>query len=560
MKNFKVRTKFMVVFGVILCYLIMVIFSVYSTVAALQGGYTNFYEQIFAKAHPMSEMLSNTYKLSTYSAYALQTDASTESGLEYLNNNIASIDEAFNHFKNGLTTWESKFSSDENITKIKGYSASLETAVPNFETALRSGVPGQAQEVYFTQVMPIIDELIVVLEELDTTLNAESVNQYETDRVNLIANTRFTLVVLLFAIGVVMICAPYLIFLFEKPIRLIHDNVERMGKGDFSGSVGYTSKDELGQLATTLDEVSKRTYNIIEDLRLNIEHMANGNYVIETNADYIGQFKEIKDSFDVISASMSQTVGAMSTAASEVNRGASHVSDASQNLAQGSTEQASAVEELNGTVNDIYNKSLENTDNANTVASGVKKAGQAISDSNMKMKTLVDAMEDMTNKSNEISKIVKTIEDIAFQTNILALNAAVEAARAGTAGKGFAVVADEVRNLATKSSDAASETTKLIGETIEAINNGSKIANDTADDLENVTKQTSAMAENVAHIAEASDAQGVAIAQVKQGIEQISVVVNTNSATSEETAAASEELSAQAIKLDELIGKFKVVD
>ncbi|MEG2088308.1 MAG: methyl-accepting chemotaxis protein, partial [Angelakisella sp.] len=261
-------------------------------------------------------------------------------------------------------------------------------------------------------------------------------------------------------------------------------------------------------------------------------------------------------SIQQINSSLGSTLSQINNAAEQVASGSGQVASGAQALSQGATEQASSVEELSATITEIagqVRQNAENTKNANEQAAIVK--GE-IENGDKQMRALAAAMQDINNSSGEIAKIIKTIEDIAFQTNILALNAAVEAARAGAAGKGFAVVADEVRNLASKSSEAAKNTTVLISHSIEAVGNGTRMADSTAGALDRITTGAAKISALVAQIAAASGEQAVSIAQVNEGVSQISDVVQNNSATAEESAAASEELSGQAGMMKELISKF----
>lgn len=228
------------------------------------------------------------------------------------------------------------------------------------------------------------------------------------------------------------------------------------------------------------------------------------------------------------------------------------------NLSQGTTEQASSVEELSASMVEIADQANLAADHAQSARTQSKQSEQEVSRGNDKLKDLIGAIDNINNKSNEIGKIVKTIDDIAFQTNILALNAAVEAARAGAAGKGFAVVADEVRNLAGKSAEAVQTTTEMIRETVEAIAVGSELAGSTVEAMEAIVTGTAKVTELVEAIAQASSAQAVAIGQVNTGVEQISSVVQSNSATSEESAATAEELSGQAQMLNQQLGRFQL--
>ncbi len=263
-------------------------------------------------------------------------------------------------------------------------------------------------------------------------------------------------------------------------------------------------------------------------------------------------------SFRGIAEKLNDTMMQISQSASQVASGSEQVSNGAQALSQGATQQASSVEELAATINEISDKVNQNADSARQAN---KKAGSVSAEmnvSNEKMQQMIEAMGDITNCSNEIGKIIKTIEDIAFQTNILALNAAVEAARAGSAGKGFAVVADEVRNLASKSAEASQNTSALIENSLKAVENGTHIADETARSLLQAVNDVSEMTAIIGQISEASSLQADSIAQITMGIDQISSVVQTNSATAQESAAASEELSSQSQLMKSLVGRFKL--
>ena len=288
--------------------------------------------------------------------------------------------------------------------------------------------------------------------------------------------------------------------------------------------------------------------------------MGKGNFDVRTKDEniYVGALSSILASVRAINSSLSDALVQIDQSAEQVTAGAEQVSTGAQALAQGATEQASAVQELAATINDISTNSKQTAASAEEARASVGEAGAQVSASNEYVKQLNVAMSNISTSSEEIGKIIATIENIAFQTNILALNAAVEAARAGTAGKGFAVVADEVRNLASKSDEAAKATKDLIENSITAVHEGVGVVGKVTESLERTTVLTSSVVTMMERVAEAVENQTTAIAQVTEGIDQISAVVQTNSATSEECAAASEELSSQANIMHQLMAEFRI--
>ena len=347
----------------------------------------------------------------------------------------------------------------------------------------------------------------------------------------------------------------------STPIIEMADVAKKMAEGDLSVQTSVSSKDnEIGQLGAAFSETIVSLKNYINDITVSLAKMAQGDLRIAYSVDYKGDFIELQKAIHSIDFSLNDALSQINLASEQVLTGSQQVSNSAQTLAQGATEQASSIEELSATITEISSHVKENAEHATAASVNVNDARSGIEISNRNMSEMVAAMSQINDSSSKIGKIIKTIEDIAFQTNILALNAAVEAARAGAAGKGFAVVADEVRNLASTSAEAAKNTTALIENSMSQVEKGTIIADKTAKSLLQVVESVKAVSNTVDQISQASIQQSNAIGQVTLGINQISSVVQTNSATAEESAAASEELSGQAQMLKGLVKKFKLRD
>lgn len=357
---------------------------------------------------------------------------------------------------------------------------------------------------------------------------------------------------------VTVIVMKKIIYAITRPVAELNDVAKNISSGTLKNEISHESGDELGSLAESFRFTCDGLDKLVSDLTRLMDEMAKGNFDIKTQAEknYIGDFKPLLLSIRAMNTNLSDTLSKINEAADQVAGSSEQMSSAAQGLSQGATEQASSVEELAATINDISVHVSETASNARTAREQVENAGRELQQSNESMSHMIQAMQDISHKSSEIGKIIKTIEDIAFQTNILALNAAVEAARAGEAGKGFAVVADEVRNLASKSAEAAKNTTILIEGSIQAVEEGTRIADETAAALAATVESTGNAVDTVVKISQAAEQQAQSIAEVTQGVDQISSVVQTNSATAEESAAASEELASQSQILKGLVSKF----
>nr|WP_325182284.1 methyl-accepting chemotaxis protein [uncultured Oscillibacter sp.] len=372
----------------------------------------------------------------------------------------------------------------------------------------------------------------------------------------------------LVSLAVIVVCIFFLTAYLKKTVSVPLAEITRVASRLEQGNLGlggseeegitFRSNDEVGRLALIFERTIRRLRSYIGEIASILDSIASGDLTASARQEYVGDFMSIKVSLDSIQSKLNKTMSQIRESAEQVSAGAEQVSNTAQALAQGATEQASSVEELSATISDISGNAQRTAQATGEAGRFVEQAGGQLGVSMEYVKQLNVAMGKISSSSEEISKIIAAIENIAFQTNILALNAAVEAARAGTAGKGFAVVADEVRNLANRSDEAAKATKDLIESSIAAVAEGSHVVNEVTQSLDRTSVSAGGVTSQMSIVVEAVEKQTAAICQVTEGIDQISSVVQTNSATSEESAAASQELSSQASLLKSLVAAFRL--
>ena len=554
--------KFLASFGVIL--LLLIAFGVYSIfiVDSLGKVVDTYSDKSIPLVSKMWELRRNVLSTQRYVLETIATD-----NIQAYNQIEASLTEERKQVDkaiNDLIAIEPSYKSQlEEIRKLLADAGVYRQQILDEVGTFAEGSSARAYEIYVNSFSPnfnkATDAILALQDQIDNEIELQQTQALKTERNSLI----ITIILLVGVVVIVVIITGVLTKAIVNPITEIKLAMENMEKGKLSqANISYDSKDELGDVSRSASQMIAHLRFVIEDLSNSLQAVAGGDFTTKSKNEsaYVGDYSSLVESTNKITINLNQTLSKINLAADQVSSGAEQVSGGAQALSQGATEQASSVQELSATLADISNQVNQNAQNAVQARHEAEQANQEVQSSNQQMSNVIAAMNNISGKSNEIGKIIKAIEDIAFQTNILALNAAVEAARAGTAGKGFAVVANEVRNLAQKSSEAASNTTVLIEETIQAVNDGVTIVNETADTMQNVVHDVGRAVKLIDQIANASEDQAVAVTQVTTGIEQISSVVQTNSATAEESAAASEELSSQAALMKELVCVFRLTN
>ena len=553
MKNLKIRTKLLVTFMIII---IMFCVTVVTSIDGLNENadkYSEFYNieyQITNKVMGMRRGLQIIVK--DLSFITIEDEA--EKSQEYLDD----MQKELNLLQENGNWLFANFTGDS--TLLDSFAANITEAVELQEEVIAMSKEDmtQAQLMLLDEYQPLVEEAVNNLIAISAVAEQSADDNY-TSTVEM--QERLVVIQLGLAGGaliITLILSTYLTSSITGPLRQLEKSAEKIVGGEFDINVTYKSKDEMGRLADAFRNMTVILEAVIMDASRLLSEMADGNFDVRTQAEqhYVGGFQGLLSSIRKLNRDLSSTLGQINYSADQVASGSDQVSGGAQALAQGATEQASAVEQLAATITNISHQVKETAENASEARQQSNTAGDEMDKCNVLMHDMMEAMEEITHKSNEIGKIIKTIEDIAFQTNILALNAAVEASRAGSAGRGFAVVADEVRNLASKSSDASKDTAELIESSIKAVQRGTQLANSTAQSLVKAVDDVRTAATNVEKIADAAEKQAEAVGQVTLGVSQISDVVQTNSATAEQSAAASSELSNQADTLKSLVAKF----
>ncbi len=559
MKNLTINMKLIAGFGIVLILMIL-------TVGAAMLSIGQIVQQVDLYARYTVPNINSTWSirrdLVSVERYMLQammadTNGEKEAFLNNAANDSARVGESLNAF--------ARNQRDRNLEiKIAEAASQLEKT-----TSVRQQIAtllgndnetdgAQALKLFEEQYIPEFDKLAeMVIQFSDNEVQQAGVQMEDAARTQTVAWIILIAVALVsFAVTIIVVYAIRKSIL--SPVKEIERVYTEIAKGNMNVNVNCDSRDELGNMARLIRQTNELQSSILGDVVKNFTKISQGDLRIKVEIDYPGDFAALKKATEETAAALNHTLMTINTAAGQVSAGASQVASGAQSLATGSTEQASSVEELSVSITKIAEQASKNSVNVKTATQYVEQVSAGVFAGNEHMEQLTKAMANIGASSNQIANITKVIEDIAFQTNILALNAAIEAARAGNAGKGFAVVADEVRSLAAKSAEAAKKTAELIQHSTATVAEGSQITEQTAKILHDVSEKAKEVNANIIQIDHASSDQAIAIEQVKQGLNQVSAVVQTNAATAEENSATSEEMSAQASTLREEVLRFKL--
>lgn len=495
-----------------------------------------------AAARNIREMALNedTSSYDNYEQTVKRLLSEVDSELQILKKTEVLSDENYEEYSSALSDWGEI-----------GYSIMEE---------IKNGNDENATDAILNDCTPALNKVVEIAIKLDELTDEASSETVRNIVVCTVAGFVVIIVCLIRAFTLTRKTSKRVLETILEPLHAIEDVATELTEGNLHSTLEYHSDDEIGRLAHSMRKSIRILGTYVDDIDRSMKLFSEGNFDVHPEVEWRGDFVGILNSFVAFQASMAGTIKGIQNVSNEVSGAAEQVASSSNDLADGATNQAAVVEELTATITGVSEQVEKNSHSAKEISVKVDELGDAISESNGKMHEMVDSMHEISEASKEIDKIITTINEIASQTNLLALNASIEAARAGEAGKGFAVVANQVNVLADQSAQAAKESAALIETSVKAVEKGMVIAGQTAAQLEEVAENSKVITTEVTNIAETLETQTTEIKQINEGIEQINDVVQTNSATSEECAAASQEMSSEAESLREMIRKFKVAE
>lgn len=552
-KNLKIKVKFMVVQAIIIGIFVISLIVAFNAFFRMSNTATTITNVNIPNLMDENLARKDIQSINKRLLIALiKGDAETlKAQKEYFDKEFVTMQGYMDNLKKNVTDQSLVTSLDADLANVK-------TSTYEILSLLDEGKQDAAKELYFSGFSDVISEKLAnSLEDIgDYAEAAADTNKEKIDSLR-VTSIVLLVVVLLIAVAMILVAFNYLSMYITNGINELSLGVQTMAKGDFSYQIASHKfgDDDLGDMVSKYNDMAHNTNEVITDVCTVLGEMAKGNFAAKAAVPnkYVGEYNKVNVAFEDIHDNLSNIFKNMADVATEVESRSAQIANGSMSLAQGATQQASTLEELSATIRDFNETIDKSAANAKAAEESANIVSEKIENENALMQEMLKAMNEIEQNAQKINEINKAIDDIAFQTNILSLNASVEAARAGSAGKGFAVVAGEVRNLAGKSQDAANETATLIQDTIVSVRNGAKIVSEAAQALSDVMENADKSQVIAKAISSEMQAEAATMANVTTGLEQISDVVQQNSATSEESSASCQELNGQAATLRKMV-------
>ena len=552
-KNMKVTRKLLLSFLTVILLYVISISATLVGVHSITGSFNEFYNNSYQIVKESMNFRLNQYIVAR-NVLQIISDRDLAVSAETLSETEASMEVVDDSMKN----LERK--DKEMLSELKTRYEKLVTPREKVLNLLKTEKFDEAMKIYEKEYNPQAMETRTFLRQMETTTKEEADAYYQASE----ESSDTMLLILIALAGITVLFSSAIWYLISKsitrPIQELKRSAEELAAGNLHTEISYTAENELGSLAESMRMTIQALREYMSEIEKSMMLIGKGKLNYQTEVEFKGDFIALKRSLDQISVMLSESMMKISNSAEQVSGGAQQISNGAQMLSQGASEQTGSIEELAANINEISETVKRNADDTVTASDLADAVEQEIMDNSTQMEAVTMAIAQIRQTSKDITGIVKEIEDIAFQTNLLSLNAAVEAARAGDAGRGFSVVAEEIRKLATKTTDASKITAQLIQKSTKSVEEGSALIDASEQSLKHIVDGARDVASKIEQISQSNIQQANFIIQIRQSIEQISDIVQGNSATSEESAAASEELAAQAQILRELVSRFELLE
>lgn len=554
LKNMRTLHKIMLSFGIITA--ISVIIIAFSTIAlrVVASGTQTMYEEPYKANNLLWVVRRNMVSIERgfYKGIAVNTDSENQAMVSEINSSSDGALNALNELKSIYTDGENL----ELLNEIFRIAAEASPVRKEISDCIISGNDKKANQLIKEEYSPLFEEITVpILKLYDISEHEAEVFVQNSNRTkNLVVATNL----ILLAIGIVLsiIIATILTKDITIPLYQIRDAVNEVSNGNLNININYNFKNAFGEVAQAVNKTINELKKYIDIETKALKELANKNFNITIEEEFVGDFKPMKESMLTIIDYFNETMYQIRESVAQVNQASNQIADSAEALAAGSTEQASSIDSLVNTINNITKEVVENASNTDNVDRLTSDVTQKLDEGNEYMKKLLISMEKINNQSQDISNIIKIIDDIASQTNLLSLNASIEAARAGENGKGFAVVANEIGKLASECGQAVKDTTELINANLTIVDEGSNLTTETANCLNTVVSSAMQTKEFTDKIAKACNYQADSLKGVLEGIQQVSLVVESNSAAAEQSSAAGEELLSQTESVADMLNQY----